>query len=136
MVKFYLSTRSARVTTSGRTFDFEPADYFEPTNSWWCIYRAEDPIEIAILSAAVSQGLIEEISEADYDHYESKKKITPFLGNIVHLKNRHVASNSMATGKPAVVVEGTEQPKQSAPVEAVSDVLAVKPVTKAPSRRK
>lgn len=135
MSKFYLSKRAARVTLEGRTFDFDPADYFEPSHSWWCTYATDDPAEIAVLSIGVSRGLISELTEAEYADYEVKKKSTPFLGNIVHLKNKHAPSISMATGKPAVVVEGTAQPS-NAPAETIDDVLDVKPVARSASRRK
>lgn len=136
MAKFFLSKRSSKVAAGGRVFEFVPADYFEPTHSWWCIYSAETDDEIEALEGAVKAGLISEISEEEYNEYDLKKKTARVSGNIVNLNNWHSPSQSAPSGRGVQVVEDPAPREAQSVVETVSEAVAPKQLATPPPRRK
>jgi hypothetical protein len=122
MGKYFLSRNVMRpVVVDDHTFNIEPAVFFEASSSYWGAIEATDEKDIQALEKAVAGGLIEEITKADFDIYELKKKQRPLSSTVVHLKPSLSPQNAIMTGRPAQVVE--EAPAKSADASAAPETL-------------
>ena len=129
MSKYFLSRNVLHpVVVDGRTFNIEPAVFFEASSSFWGVLEAKDESDILTLEKAVANGLLEEITKADFDIYEVKKKQRPLSSSVVHLKPSLSPQSANLTGLPARVVE--EVPARSADSaaapETIEEILDVK----------
>src|SRR5690606_15268356 len=106
MAKYYLTKNAGKpVIAGGKRFTFEPAEFFEPTHTWWGTLMAADEGDQKLLDAAVKARAIQEIAMEDYELYEVKKKKPVHSTNLVNLKQRHAPQVSAPSGKPVVVAE-------------------------------
>lgn len=128
MPKFYLIENAARpIDVNGKKFEFEAAEYFPPTNSFWGIFRADTPEDIEALDFAAARGSISEISAEDYAKMEIKKKNGRPSLSVVDLPTWQ--SPQMGAPKPEAAAPAVAAVKQAA-FEAAEDILAARPAAR------
>lgn len=137
MAKYYLTKNAGKpVIAGGKRFTFEPAEFFEPSHTWWGTLLVDDVGDQKLLDAAVKARVIQEISESDYALYEVKKKKPVNSTNIVNLKQRHAPQLSAPSGKPVVVVEDPAPVERTAHDDSLDEVTKpTKPLRPPPTRR-
>lgn len=137
MTKFYQTKNAGKpVVAAGRTFTFEASEFFQPSHSWWGIYATSDAAEIAALDSAVAARLIFEITEAEYQDSDLKKKRGANPSNIVSFSHSNVPSSSPSGGKPAIVVDEPVRPSTAETLDAVLTPAApAKTPPRKPSRK-
>ena len=127
-MNFYLTTNTAKpVQAAGKTFPFEPAEYMVATHSWWGTYKTDKADEIAVLDELAARGLIDVISEEDYQKLEVKKKRQSGSLNLIFSQNAHGFQESKPVPAASPAASPAAEPSHvSRMVETTEDILSPK----------